>query len=410
LTGSSIEQKSLLRLYESFTFSGFKRCLWKRNNNENSSNSNVSINVEDSDYWYINNGHCTITAKQKNELSLPSAAKEHTTKLVQVANCSKEYDHPVSAYSRNTFSNEETILEGTVNKLNPLGWIEVTVSSPVLLHPIVNIFVVHHRRSDVFGSLHKGTAIRVSFVFPVYLWGKLSGFAATVRSYIEIVDSHSHSSDTIGRNKPRLRIPPDIKSGCHLYAAWRAYAQRKYHKSVLNSNVNVPSGLIKFLEHCGSSSDFSISLSDVTRLPSNRSVQEEFAIPNYAELYSVRAGCDADWLSSFFPKIFNCSDLLKIKSRLMKVRVRVRVKVRSLFLYLISHFLAQTLTLILTLKDCDGLPSSSSHKSKSVNSIEGSEWSVHVFELYETHNSLYHNDLGKMVMITKKIIRLQCFC
>jgi hypothetical protein len=46
------------------------------------------------------------------------------------------------------------------------------------------------------------------------------------------------------------------------------------------------------------------SLSEVTLLPPSRSIQEEFMDPLYAELYGVRAGCDADWLSSLFPKVY----------------------------------------------------------------------------------------------------------
>ena len=316
---------------------------------------------------------------------------------------------PPSSYLRGLFSSTEVIIEGIVCNLNPMGWIEILLRRPYL--PLgkgrrINVFIVHYRRSETTDMIRSGLAIRISFVFPIYLWGKLSGFAATLRSHIEIIDqanvspgvekssrgtflsltttnisrnitswndnsssnndksgnnndnnsgnnSNSSSSSSSGRIRDsphqkhnniditttapiphnsigdgtpkvperavKLRVPPDLKARCHMYAAWRVYVHMRYalctrpvafsdniYESVASSDVSEEVLLAiegeyrhtAYFTNTTTNNSTSSSRGDLLRdvssvralslLPPSRSVQEEFVDAKYAELYAVR--------------------------------------------------------------------------------------------------------------------------
>ena len=193
--------KESILLNSSFTFSGLQKSLWKRVSSDKESNS-LASRVGDEVYWYVGGDECRVT-KNSTEQSLAEDNPNfggHLMSRLQSSINGKDITQPSSAYLRGLYSSQELFLEGVVITLNTMGWIEITLTLPLLSennNRSMNVFVVHYRRSDIIDKLQKGVAVRISYVFPIYLWGQLHGFAATVRSHIEILEEKSFSKQEI---------------------------------------------------------------------------------------------------------------------------------------------------------------------------------------------------------------------
>lgn len=291
-----VTKKSQLALNESYRFSGLKKSLWRAVESK-ADGKNRGAKKTPEIYWYIGDGDCKIASSKRKEISSSNTAindaditkpsNEIDTKVGRFKSMSIEMGQPISPYLQSIFAGREISIEGVVRKLNHLGWLEMSLSSPVFCiegdsilagkKSEVDVFLVHRRRSEIIDSLQNGTEIKVSFVFPIFLWGMLSGFAATVRSHIEIVkraqcssssssggdcssinrhcnnfscsrkdDIEGSSEGSHNDHKPnyhknnsanvRFQVPTDIRTRCHLYASWRANIQRKYKKCLASSS------------------------------------------------------------------------------------------------------------------------------------------------------------------------------
>ena len=391
LTKRGIAHKDMIVLNGQYVFSGLKKCSWKRSKAAKGKNvtDEVETITESTVHWYIGDDSCEVSTcgemsnaeieKTRHESTVLNA-RDHLTALNE-SECA-EIVQPSSTYRKDYFSSQEIVIEGTVNYLNPTGWIELFLLNPVLpgyKSRLVNVFIIHYSRSDTTEKLLKGVKVRISFVFPIYLWGKLKGFAATVRSHVEIMDSSDQSAvcggqgvrsrvtrkrdrrdlstpsicskrvnqDTVNLTDEvisivdigspavtaRLSVPQELKARCHMFAAWRAYLEKKYTVSISQSPATPPSDakrmnlkpikdrsgdrvplltdqFMRIIERgrsrnrscqcdCHKSENSSIcsdctcehaasAVSDLTLLPTTRSVQEEFMSVHYTELYSIR--------------------------------------------------------------------------------------------------------------------------
>jgi hypothetical protein len=372
LTKRGITYKDMIVLNGRYVFSGLKRCSWKRSkaakSHKNVTDENETI-TEFTVHWYVGDDSCVISI----------CGEMLTAEIERIRHECAEMVQPSSTYLKDFFSSKEIVIEGTVSYLDPSGWIELLLLNPVLpgyKSRLVNVFIIHYSRSDTTEKLLKGVKVRISFVFPIYLWGKLKGFAATVRSNIEIMESSDQSavfgdqgvrsrvtrkrdrkdlstptccSKRVNQNTinltdevvsivdidspavtARLSVPQELKARCHMFAAWRAYLEKKYTMSISLSPATPPSEydlksakdrssdraplltdqFMRIIERgrshnrsCQSGcrkpessiicSDCScgfaaIAVSDLTLLPPTRSVQEEFMSAQYTELYSIR--------------------------------------------------------------------------------------------------------------------------
>lgn len=293
LTKKAAKKKDLLRLNSIYTFTGLQKCSWRRSkptdvhDDANQSYSNAS---EFKTYWYIGDDSCEIS-----RLHCDTMRDDHSHRIIHSSDDmisvgsnhmgdinKRDIDRPSSTYLRSVISSREIVVEGIISKLNPLGWIELILRQPVLYSRKdrkMNVFITHYTQSDTTKKLCAEAAVRISFVLPIYLWGKLHGFAATVRSHIEYLESvhdltndcnHSgnreidngrkrgrddstnnsslgetcvtFSSDNasssvtvdLSSSPPtaRFRVPPDLRTRCHMYAAWRAYVLTQYTSAV----------------------------------------------------------------------------------------------------------------------------------------------------------------------------------
>jgi hypothetical protein len=214
LRESGVTKKSQLIVNESYRFSNFKKSLWRSN----------EVRKGDKEiYWFIGDGDCEIAPAKRKAMSSSSTAiydVDSTISLIEVESKMKrskgfiiEMGQPISPYLRSILAGREMIIEGVVHKLHPLGWLEISLSSPIsFLGEVsivtgkkseVDVFLVHRRRSSTIDDLQNGTEVKVSFVFPIFLWGTLSGFAATVRSQIEIVKRAQYSPSSSSRKGGR---------------------------------------------------------------------------------------------------------------------------------------------------------------------------------------------------------------
>ena len=391
LTKGGMIFKRTIVLNGRYVFTGLKKCSWKRSKAANSKKTvtdEVVTTTESTVHWYIGDDNCIVTTCNEelaeyqgihNSLSVQGAAEEQLTALHETE-CS-EMIQPSTTYLKDLFSSQEILIEGTISSLNPSGWIELSLLNPVLpghKSRIMNVFIIHYSRSDTTDKLLKGMKVRISFVFPIYLWGKLKGFAATARSHVEIMDSccdqgvrtkitrkrdrndlSSSSTSCSGKYEDainltdcetnsnvaidtraasaRLTVPQELRTRCHMFAAWRAYLEKKYTMSVSQSPILprydarslncknkpirnhscdriavLPSEFLRIMERdrgrafsdscqcdfrepdngadCSDcNKEFAASsICNMTLLPPTRSVQEEFMSSRYTELYTIR--------------------------------------------------------------------------------------------------------------------------
>jgi hypothetical protein len=300
LTKRGITYKEMIMLNGRYVFSGLKKCSWKRSKaakGHKKVTDEIETITESTVHWYIGDDSCVVSIcgemstaeiERIRHESTVLNTRDHPTALNE-SECA-EMVQPSSTYLKDFFSSKEIVIEGTVSYLDPSGWIELFLLNPVLpcyKSRLVNVFIIHYSRSDTTEKLLKGVKVRISFVFPIYLWGKLKGFAATVRSHIEIMDSSDQSAvcggegvrsrvsrkrdrkdlstpsscskrvnqDTINLTDEvvsiadidspavtaRLYVPQELKARCHMFAAWRAHLEKKYTMSISQSTATPPS-------------------------------------------------------------------------------------------------------------------------------------------------------------------------
>eukprot|EP01041_Mallomonas_annulata_P003664 gene3664-7300_t len=273
-----------------------------------------------------------------------------------------------SISSKEMFMCREINVEGTILHMFKEGWIDLECldSSPtnttttVALHTNITshtycaqplrLFLCHRQPAPIDASLRAGARLKMRAVLPVFLWGRLCGVVATVRSHLSIAQfAHTHTpalspstrsthhvvpvpiSVTKPIPMPVLRVPPDVRSRCVLYCAWRAVVSRDIHHAISTSSssssssqsssgnsvpVSVAAAAVLVpmtdrihrvrtaIEKHTDMALFDISSGSGSGSGCGRTVQEEFIHNHFAPLFTVRAGRDADWLTSHLPKSY----------------------------------------------------------------------------------------------------------
>lgn len=196
-------------------------------------------------------------------------------------------------------SAEEVSLTGNVQHISS-GWL--------LLHSagrVTKVFFQHFHRSTLSApwyALCRGCQVMVHNLLPVYLFGKLEGYAYSVRSCLQLLtfpvaagagsSNGSRPASTILDQVDR--ISAHIRKGCYTMSAWRARAA-----TILQSHPSVDQLLTMLLAFHHTVT----SCTAADQLQPPRIVQKEFSESWYVSFHLVRAGMDADHLSSMFPRI-----------------------------------------------------------------------------------------------------------
>jgi hypothetical protein len=141
-------------------------------------------------------------------------------------------------------------ITGKVYQFHKSGWIElITYDSnksiicadkkcPVIKSTMGLGLYMTPSQNYPFNTLNKFTIITAYSVYPMYLWGRLYGFAATVRTHIATINTSDAISvgvpDTC-RKKPRvipLKLSSEVGDRCLMFAMWKSYAVKKMFHAV----------------------------------------------------------------------------------------------------------------------------------------------------------------------------------
>lgn len=328
LTGTAINERSSLELGRFYSFTRVQRCSWTTESDVGDART-----VHSRQLWYQTVHDTTMTCdtgKVSQLFDLKSLSNN--------ADILQSILFPRDTYTRELRAVQEVSVEGKVTKLHQLGCLEVEMSNRTSSRLIkVYLFVAHYRGLDRQAAICKGSSVYASFVLPVYLWNECVGFAATMRSTIVFNDEASagvagdeHRNILANVATGSFKTAPDeVRKRCHMYASWRLYLDRRLGGDVLagEAPVTVYRDIIDFLQNrldvnfvsetTGAYDRFDVTrppthIAQVTRVDESRNVQTEFTDALYSQLYSVRAGHDAEWLSSKLIKLCSCEDIVRL--------------------------------------------------------------------------------------------------
>jgi hypothetical protein len=243
------------------------------------------------------------------------------------------YLRPKSISKKDEFSHQPIHLKGIILKIfhafDGILWIEIlgrtqlatkgdsffVYTSKLLSHSDKNLID--------FSTVTIGDSLVFYSVYPVYLWGRLHGFAMTSRSSFDIHSTNSQlfpsllpRSTSIGRKtlesslQHASKLLPLSKTDysllekkCSMFLAWSAYVNRRVKQCVSSSSSfryhsvdygRIFSLVITSLEN--GSSLFNIP-------PVILSMEQEFLNPDMGPFYGIRAGQDGDYLCSLLPEV-----------------------------------------------------------------------------------------------------------
>lgn len=327
LTKSYVHWKEQLIVGNSYTFNGhFIYC---------------KDEIEGTNWYYAQND-CSF---QLNASIKPSIEDKLMT--TSINECLKDIIIPVdnilydkayiSLYQPNSISlkgyyeTTEMNITGKVYQFHKSGWIELITYDnnksiicadkkyPVIKSTMGLGLYMTPSQNYPFNTLNKFTIITAYSVYPMYLWGRLYGFAATVRTHIATINTSDAISvgvpDTC-RKKPRvipLKLSSEVGDRCLMFAMWKSYAVKKMFYAV-SFTLSENDTNIVFKNMLNLCSDKGNTLYDITKRPAD-AVIKEFSNPSYAELYVVRAGHDSDLLCCKMPKIWSTTDVHALVER-----------------------------------------------------------------------------------------------
>ena len=333
LSEDVIHERAMFELGNYYSFNGVQKCKWTKT--EDNGINTMAVDQ----LWFIVNKNTTITRGTESRLS---AINDRSASVIN-ADHLRNILYPKNPYTRELKCTEEVTIEGKLLKQHKLGWLEIDMmmsNSPKK----VCLFVSKCRGLDGSSVIRQGMKIQASFVLPVYLWTEFHGFATTVRSRIllinETVDNaegqlcnmkmdNNYNSTTNGSatNTMNIHVPKEIKGRCHMYASWRSYLDNKLKSSIDTKDTQTSytekiTTIIAFLQNDNVGMGPVIAdapcIAKLTEITAFGNVQMEFSNILYAQLFSVRAGHDMDWLSSQLVKICSCNDISMLRTGLLK--------------------------------------------------------------------------------------------
>jgi hypothetical protein len=261
---------------------------------------------------------------------------------------------PKSITKKDEYSHQPIHLKGIILKIfhafNGILWIEIlgrtqfAKGNSFFIYASKLLSHSKHKGLIDFSSVTIGDSLVFYSVYPVYLWGRLHGFAMTTRSSFE---THSTDSKIFPSLFPRLRTTLDhsltqqqlqqqrastelplskidycfLEKKCSVFIAWSAYVNRRikqcvsssssfrYHSADYGRMFSVIMETICSLQKNNSSEFF-----DIPEVPQGSllSLEQEFLSADVGPLYAIRAGQDSDYLCSLLPEVLSPSLLLPL--------------------------------------------------------------------------------------------------
>lgn len=289
--------------------------------------------------WYYTGNNCSFTSNAPDKqllLNKPVNLSERgCLKDVLIPVDSILYDkayvslyEPSSISLKGFYETTEMNITGKVYQFHKSGWVELVTydtNKPIICldkkYPLMKSTMglglyMTSSQNNIFMKLNKFTTINAYSVYPMYLWGRLYGFAATVRTHITTHKLSDCDEPEMREKKPRiisLNLASEIGDRCLMFAMWRSYAVKKiFHGISSTTNDNETNNL--FENMVALCSDKGKTLYDITKRPVV-TIIKEFSNPSYTELYTIRAGYDSDLLCSKMPRIWTTSDICELVAR-----------------------------------------------------------------------------------------------
>jgi hypothetical protein len=266
--------------------------------------------------------------------SISSSPYTHTSShiIYKAENISLNYPkyfRPHSILEKDEYCHRPIHLQGIIcrayQSFKQIFWIEILNKTKYLKGESFFIyFSYRYSYSEInFTSFSIGDSIIFFSVYPIYLWGRLHGFAMTSRSWFQIqrrmgmfFPASSSSLDHTAGKKTQtekqsisckdLHLTSSLHNlfhqNCSLFIAWSAYTNRRikqcvsssstchYHASdhgrllsIIISILNLPLGLFV--------------------IPNHITFGEEFIRRESGPLFTIRAGYDFDYLCHQLPEV-----------------------------------------------------------------------------------------------------------
>ena len=217
---------------------------FKELNISNRKNCNQTIQ------WYhtkYNKSTCNILHIKSHTLLIHNGnnISDTTFTVIKI----KQFIEPENDIHQSYYEHKLYYIKGRIKHYNyKQGWIEVEVLRENNTHKsdlsydhenetipyTVCIILSNYQKYDLCVPLLPGNYIRISNVFPLYIWSKLRGFCTTIRSLI-ITETATSSSSTLQHTV--LSIPNDMINCCRLYCLWRYMMYTFIHTQLSSTSI-----------------------------------------------------------------------------------------------------------------------------------------------------------------------------
>ncbi len=324
LTKKYVYWKEKLIVGNSYTFNGNFFCckdevegtIWYYSGN------NCSFTLNTSDKPLLFNNHIDINRKKcLKDILIPVDSILYDKAYTSL-------HAPSSISLKGFYETTEINITGKIYQFHKSGWVELITydtNRPIVCldknYPLTKNTMgfglyMTSSQNNLFTKLNKFTIINAYSVYPMYLWGRLYGFAATVRTHITTLKSPDYDEPEMRAKKSRiisLNLTSEIEDRCLMFAMWRSYAVKKIFHAI-SSTLNENDANCLFENMLALCSDKGKTLYDITKRPVE-TIIKEFSNPSYTELYTIRAGYDSDLLCSKMPKMWTTSDVCELVER-----------------------------------------------------------------------------------------------
>jgi hypothetical protein len=267
--------------------------------------------------------------------SIAFASSSSSSHLIHMAenisiNHSK-YFRPLSISQKDEYSHHPIHLQGIVcrayQSFNQIFWIEILNKTKYIKGESFFIYFPcdrHHSLSQInFSKFLVGDSIIFYSVYPIYLWGRLHGFAMTARSWFmtqrisqsffpSISLHHTSSTPTSTQTEKQFISLKDLhltsslhnllNRNCSLFLAWSAYVNRRIKQCVSSSSTchyhspDYGRLLTLFI--------FKLNLLlELFQIPNQITFSNEFIQKDTGPFFMIRAGQDLDYLCNQLPEV-----------------------------------------------------------------------------------------------------------
>jgi hypothetical protein len=159
---------------------------------------------------------------------------------------------------------------------------------------VIFIYVTPKCGMDMCTGVNPGDTILFRRVYPVYLWGRLQGFAMTIRSSSVIQERTTSISGGV-----RLCKIPCVDRASGVFSIWCAYMQRRLAQCFSSTPGldTITTNCCRFIVDKFSAASMAAFESPVV------SDLEELCDADVGPLFAIRGGHDIDWLCSQLPEV-----------------------------------------------------------------------------------------------------------